>query len=270
MVRRNFSNPLLMMRPFSGGRKRTSSPETDKQENEGVKQDRKISIDQTVLSGDDSRLNPSQGSSPSSFDAEPEILRTDSAPGLPVEEGEENRNAKPKEQPPEPSFFTHHPRQTALSWSRSHEHEPAAPPQRLVHPSNSHPQRRKFALAPQRASSRSPLLAVPAPRPPSPSGASCPGAGGAVDPALRARAEAVRIQQQLLGENHPDVIFALSSLAKLHKRRGNHFEAASILRESQMRSRMAKSTPSLLPSKGRNGLLAHPNANVPTEISFPH
>lgn len=87
------------------------------------------------------------------------------------------------------------------------------------------------------------------------------------DPALQARIEAVRIQQQLLGENHPDVIFALSSLAKLHQRRGNHNEAASILKESQMRSLLVNSTPHHSASSRQK---PQKETTVPTEISYSH
>lgn len=96
------------------------------------------------------------------------------------------------------------------------------------------------------------------------------------DSALQARIEAIRIQQQYVGDNHPDVIFALSSLAKAQERRGNHVEAAAIWRESQMRLMLAKyasSHPMYLSNTciGPN----HPStenyfAMVPTEISYVH
>jgi hypothetical protein len=80
------------------------------------------------------------------------------------------------------------------------------------------------------------------------------------DPALEARLDAIKIQEQLLGENHPDVIFALSSLAKLYQKRGYHVDAASLLKESKTRSR-SHSAPQLYPQE---------NSNVPTEITFSH
>jgi hypothetical protein len=61
--------------------------------------------------------------------------------------------------------------------------------------------------------------------------------------ALQARIEAIRIQQQYVGDNHPDVIFALSTLAKVQERLGNHVEAAAIRNESQMRMTLAKYAP---------------------------
>ena len=88
------------------------------------------------------------------------------------------------------------------------------------------------------------------------------------DPALQARIEAIRIQQQLLGDNHPDVIFALTNLSKLHQKRGNHAEAADILKESQMRSALAKSTPQFSPSTSRPSFPQEQYSNVPGEISF--
>ena len=80
------------------------------------------------------------------------------------------------------------------------------------------------------------------------------------DPALQARREAIMIQQKMLGENHPDVIFALRSLSSLHQKRGNHAEAASILREAQMCSSKANSV--------RERQKHQVELNVPIEISF--
>ncbi|KAL9191329.1 hypothetical protein ACHAXT_001035 [Thalassiosira profunda] len=90
------------------------------------------------------------------------------------------------------------------------------------------------------------------------------------DPALQARIEAIRIQQQLLGDNHPDVIFALSSLGKLQQRRGNHAEAASILSEARMRSQLANSAPQLSSLGGASPHSGQRESPVPTEISFSH
>jgi len=60
------------------------------------------------------------------------------------------------------------------------------------------------------------------------------------DPVIQARIEAVEIQQRILGETHPDVIFALSSLAKLLRKRGDIEGAMNIIRESEFRSTKAK------------------------------
>jgi len=83
------------------------------------------------------------------------------------------------------------------------------------------------------------------------------------DVALQARIEAVEIQQALLGENHPDVIFALSSLAKLHQRRGDYREASSIMRDSQKRSFLAKTV-----SRHHHSVDFQPQNDIPREISF--
>jgi hypothetical protein len=61
----------------------------------------------------------------------------------------------------------------------------------------------------------------------------------ALDPAIQGRIEAIEIQQRLLGENHSDVIFALSSLAKMMQRKGDFQGALAIMRESQFRSMRA-------------------------------
>ena len=97
------------------------------------------------------------------------------------------------------------------------------------------------------------------------------------DSALQARIEAIRIQQQFVGDNHPDVIFALSRLAKAQEKRGNHVEAAEIWRESQMRMMLAKyasSHPMYLSNTwvGPNHRPSTENyfAMVPTEISYVH
>lgn len=97
------------------------------------------------------------------------------------------------------------------------------------------------------------------------------------DSALQARIDAIRIQQKYVGENHPDVIFALSSLAKVQEKHGNHVEAAAIRRESQMRMTLAKYE-SVHPmihdtSVGGTSRLPHENFHsgmIPTEISYCH
>lgn len=83
--------------------------------------------------------------------------------------------------------------------------------------------------------------------------------------ALQARIEAIRIQQQYVGDNHPDVIFALSTLAKVQERLGNHVEAAAIRNESQMRMTLAKYAPvhPMFRDECHAGV-------VPTEISCWH
>lgn len=85
-----------------------------------------------------------------------------------------------------------------------------------------------------------------------------------VDPTLQARIEAVKIQEQLLGFAHPDVIFALAGIAKLYEKRGDHAQAANIMKESQMRSIMAKSAP-----QGNLNRSSPEVEDVPIEITFP-
>ena len=107
-------------------------------------------------------------------------------------------------------------------------------------------------------SQRPQVSAVPPRSPQQQSSSSKP---NTTDPALEARLDAIKIQEQLLGENHPDVIFALSSLAKLYQKRGYHVDAASLLKETKMRSSRSHSAPQLYPQE---------KANVPTEIEFSH
>jgi len=260
---RSFSNPLLMIRPFcAGGRKRSSSKDkgvATEKEKGNVQTDRKFSIDHTVLSsGDDSRQNASQDFS-TSFDADAssvvKVFPPTFAQGLAAVEDVHNDadfdEKYMKASKSLPSFLTHHPDESGIF--PCEDCSLALTQQQLSSSVGSYPPRygrvRAAAAAPPTNLQYS---ASPKSRD---------------DPALRARTEAIGIQQQLLGENHPDVIFALSSLAKLYQRHGNHAEAATILSEAQMRSSMAKSAPHLS-SKSRQNLQQDPN--VPNEICFPH
>jgi hypothetical protein len=205
---------------------------------------RKVSVDCTVLLGDDSRHTPSQGFSCSSDGHE--SLPPNYSSEFTAEEhfaGSTALTMMPSHF--EPSIFHHRDR---LETSRSitpqgHELQPTMHPHSDIRgaplqssPHLSHPQTPFYKSG---------------------------------DPTLQARIDAIRIQQKLLGENHPDVIFALSSLAKLQQKRGNHTEAATILRESKMRTTLAQSTPQFYfdaycvqnPQE-----LDHPD--VPSEISF--
>ena len=56
------------------------------------------------------------------------------------------------------------------------------------------------------------------------------------DVQLRARLEALRAQQMLLGEVHPDVIFSLQGLANVHCRRGEYRQANRVFDEARRRS----------------------------------
>lgn len=85
-----------------------------------------------------------------------------------------------------------------------------------------------------------------------------------VDRTLQARIEALQIQEQLLGLSHPDVIFAFAGIAKLYEKRGDHAQAAKIMKEIQMRSIMAKKAPQVNPNRS-----SHDVEDLPIEISFP-
>lgn len=58
-----------------------------------------------------------------------------------------------------------------------------------------------------------------------------------LDPSIRARQDAIRAQQRLLGRHHPDVLFSLDSLVRFHRSRGEHREANVVLEEKQRLSR---------------------------------
>lgn len=60
------------------------------------------------------------------------------------------------------------------------------------------------------------------------------------DIALANRVAALKAQQRMLGENHPDVLFSLQNLAALHYRRGHYEEAQQVLEEQQARSEQAQ------------------------------
>jgi Tetratricopeptide repeat len=72
------------------------------------------------------------------------------------------------------------------------------------------------------------------------------------DIAMTNRVAALHAQQQLLGENHPDVLFSLQNLAALHYRRGEYAQAQRIMEDNQLRRERAQNE--------------HMSSNVPTEI----
>jgi hypothetical protein len=74
------------------------------------------------------------------------------------------------------------------------------------------------------------------------------------DIALANRVAALTAQQLLSGENHPDVLFSLQSLAAFHRRRGEHALSQRVLDEIQLRGERA-----------HNECIA---LNVPSEIVF--
>ena len=215
---------------------------------------RKVSVDCTVLLGDDNRHTPSQDFS-RSFDGH-EFLPPNYSQEFTAEEyfaGSTALTMMPSHS--DPSIFHHRDTHPSLY--------PCLESSRFITPQGHELQP---TMHPHSGIRGTPLQS-PSPHLSNPQ----PAFYRSHDPTLQARIDAIRIQQKLLGENHPDVIFALSSLAKLHQKRGNHTEAAAILRESKMRTTLAQSTPQFYfgaycvqnPQE-----LDHPD--VPTEISFSH
>lgn len=221
---------------------------------------RKVSIDQTVLSGDD---NSRHNRSIQSFDvseASSPMYRRSSSSGqfdCPVVEGRQTNEVDTlastlrRTSLSDPSFLAHYPIETDSSchcddcylqqrYSMMSNGYYGVPNQQLSAQNQSFARVDATASAsPQFSSFYSPVTQKT--QPPLP--AANNNSSKQDDPALRARVEAVQIQQQLLGQNHPDVIFALSSLAKLHQKRGNYKEAETVMRESQMRSLLANTVP---------------------------
>lgn len=208
MVKRSFSNPLL--RVF----RRRSKNDDDKD----ASRHRKESLDQTVLSGDDSRFNrsmTSHASSTSTFaPASPAMRRVSQSDpsiqssGLPSEAFMSYECISSQDllmQNSRPEFVENHAGSPSVPYQTQQQR--FLPP-----PTNTNSQ--EFVQPPSNSFER--------------------------DPTLQARIEAVEIQQRLLGEHHPDVIFALSSLVKLCQRKGDFEGALSIMRECQMRSMQAK------------------------------
>mmetsp|Transcript_4299 Transcript_4299/g.9525 ORF Transcript_4299/g.9525 Transcript_4299/m.9525 type:complete len:288 (+) Transcript_4299:82-945(+) len=243
MTGRSFYNPLSKISKAAARRRKSSGSSGDKG-NFDRTNDRKISIDHTVLTGDDSRHNPSSRS----FDADGsvEIFPRQFSKEYPADE--HGADSRMKASLSEPSFLAHHP--IPDSMYQYQEHSPSALSPNLCNSVRSLPS------SPGAAGHQN------APQPPATPKSN--------DPALQARIEAIRIQQQLLGDNHPDVIFALSSLAKLHQKRGNYAEAASILRESQMRRMQAQSGPKRTAPSAMHRDNPQEEQCIPVEISFAH
>ena len=55
----------------------------------------------------------------------------------------------------------------------------------------------------------------------------------ATDNSIRARLEALRAQQQLIGKNHPDVIFSLHNIGNAYHKRGHYKEAEEVYEEAR-------------------------------------
>jgi hypothetical protein len=236
-------NNLSTLRTFSTAPRRKSGADGGGDEDHK----RKVSVDCTVFPGDDSRHTPSHDFS-RSFDGDEFLLPNYYSPEFTSEE-----------------YFAG---STALTMMPSHSDHP------IFHHRDTHPD-----LYPCLESSRSitpqghelqqtihphsRIRGAPLQSPSQNLSHPRPASDRSRDPTLQARIDAIRIQQKLLGENHSDVIFALSSLAKQLQKRGNYTEAAAILRESKMRTTLAQSTPHFFPQE-----VDHPD--VPAEISFSH
>jgi hypothetical protein len=216
MVRRSFSNPFLKV--FSRRR--------SKNDNEVASKQRKESMDHTVLSGDDSRFRSvaSDGSMPSH--AQPyQVSGAPPSPGM--------RRASKSD----PSM-----RYPGSPVEACQCHECIATQDRLLQnarteSANSYRGVQSLPYYPQQQQQFLPTMnAMHNQEFVQPSSNNSFGR----DPTMQARTEAVEIQQRMLGEHHPDVIFALSSLAKLCQKRGDFEGALSIMRECQMRTMKAK------------------------------
>jgi len=228
------SFPSALQRAFSHRRKNSDKDDVINTKIDG----RKVSIDQTVSTREDSQqIN-------------------DMALGRPNGDYEYHRRETMTHSHSDPAFYTQH---TAAGHYSYVDYAPV--PQ--------HQQRLIQSFQGLGWHARSPLQ--PSPPPPMGLPPNYYSYGGTpqndkvhVDPTLQARIEALQIQEQLLGLAHPDVIFALAGIAKLYEKRGDHAQAAKIMKESQMRSIMAKSAPQGNPNRSSNDV-----EDVPIEISFP-
>ena len=249
MVRRSFSNPFL--RVFT---RRRSKNEGDEHDNR-----RKESLDQTVLSGDDSRFNRSMTSADggvgiSTGNTNDMSIATNKPPSTLRRGSNSDPMIKSPSLAAEPCQCIECIESRDLLFQNAS--QALATDQEVEASSRYQPAQRHFLTAP------SPMNTVHNQdffvHPPS--------NNFGRDPTIQARIEAVEIQQRLLGESHPDVIFSLSSLAKLCQRRGDFELALSIMRESQVRSMKAKT--SMYKQQGSNTGQQEYGAIVPSEISF--
>ncbi len=254
------SFPSTLQRAFSHRRKNSGKDDVINAEIDG----RKVSIDQTVSTREDSQQMNGMADiyrRPSydlDFVDQPERARTDAliGDGRPNGDYDYHRRETMTHSHSDPAFYTQH---TAAGHYSYVDYAPV--PQ--------HQQRLIQSFQGLGWHARSPLQ--PSPPPPMGLPPNYYSYGGTpqndkvhVDPTLQARIEALQIQEQLLGLAHPDVIFALAGIAKLYEKRGDHAQAAKIMKESQMRSIMAKSAPQGNPNRSSNDV-----EDVPIEISFP-
>ena len=254
------SFPRTLQRAFTNRRKNSINEENTKMDSS-----RKISLDHTVSTRESTRedsqqINPMADMHHSSFDldfvAPPERARTDALIGDAIYRNDYSYRGRASmtHSHSDPSLCAQY---TAAGHSSCVDHRAQVP---------QHQQCLTQSFQGVGMNMRSPQQpSHPPPMGPPPNYYSygVPWDGNVnVDPTLQARIEAVKIQEQLLGISHPDVIFALAGIAKLYEKRGDHAQAANIMKESQMRSIMAKSAP--------QGNLNRSGAeDVPIEISFP-
>lgn len=245
MVRRSFSNPLLRFTKDRRKNENSGGNDDDVNKMNHAKENRKVSIDHTVLSSEDSHQMMSSDVSPSSFEVD--------------EVGHQLSRALPnnnRELIDAPNGYNVHYRVRPHSYSD--QSYPAVSlctcidccaQERHQNLSSRYPLAQGGGYGYVPISSKQPTHTHPPP----------------IDPALQARIEAVKIQEQSLGISHPDVLFALSGIAKLYEKRGDHAQAANILKDCQLRSIMAKSAP-----QGSLNGSHHEKEDLPIEISFPH
>jgi hypothetical protein len=254
MVRRSFSNPFL--RVFS--RRRSND--------EDVSNRRKESLDQTVLSGDSSRFNPV-----ASADGVPSHVQSSKNDvGVSVAGAGSLTSPALRASKSDPTMRSPVPPAEACQCYECMVPQNQFLPQRtdfannfVGSPSYHQQQQQQQQFRPSTMNSQEVC------QPPSNSLSR--------DPILQARIEAVEIQQRLLGEIHPDVIFSLTSLAKMCERKGDLELALEIMRESQFRTMKAKT----LAYEQQISRLQHQQelenefnrgggVLVPSEISFSH
>lgn len=243
-MRRSFSNPLLRFTKDRRKNENSGGNDDDVNKMNHAKENRKVSIDQTVLSSEDSHQLMSSDVSPSSFEVVDEVDHQLSL-ALPNND---------RELIDAPNGYNDHYRVRPHSYSD--QSYPAVSlctcidccaQERHQHLSSRYPLAQGGGYGYVPISSKQPTHPPP------------------IDPALQARIEAVKIQEQSLGISHPDVLFALSGIAKLYEKRGDHAQAANILKDCQLRSIMAKSA-----LQGSLNGSHHEKEDLPIKISFPH
>jgi hypothetical protein len=238
MVHRSFSNPLL--RFTKDRRKKEENPNNEDANDHALVKNRRASQDKTVCTSDDSEHHHVSLQN-DSFDYDYEVVNQQQQP-QPVELRVLNRSSC-----------------TCIDCRAHLQHRCLM---RLRQPPfHGHGESRGYVSIPSTSSSpptRPPILA--------PAYANTPttlwNAPDVDAPALQARIEAIKIQEQSLGISHPDVLFALSGIAKLYDKRGDHAQAAKIRKEKQLRSIMAQ-------VKSTSGLHHEDQDHFPFEISFP-